>query len=273
MHLPIKVGTDKGKDVDTKALLDSGAGGIFMDHRFASKNDIQLHPLTKPISVQNVDRTPNKKGTITHYVKEEMEINRRRSKQIFLITGLGNKSIILGLPWLQKVNPVIDWKKGTFEFREDLHLAQIWRIVEKARKNHGILSRKRTPKTTIEEIPDEEESTNIFCIIEGPLTFNLGNLTTGEFTEGHPAMSEREDLWIKAKTSVSQHLAHSMKQEKDKPLKQLLPPEFHQWRKVFEQTVSERFPESWPWDHAIDLTVLYCPPPIPIGVRAVRSEC
>jgi hypothetical protein len=78
-----------------------------------------------------VDGTPNKKGTITHCTKGEMEINGRRSRLTFLVTGLGNESIILGLLWLQKVNPAIDWKKGTFEFREDLHLAQIQRIVEK----------------------------------------------------------------------------------------------------------------------------------------------
>jgi hypothetical protein len=69
MHLLIKVGTDKGKDVDMKALLNSGAGGIFMDHQFAGKNNIQLHPLMKPISIWNMDGIPNKKGTITHYAK------------------------------------------------------------------------------------------------------------------------------------------------------------------------------------------------------------
>jgi hypothetical protein len=51
MHLPIKVGTDKGKDVEMKALLDSGAGGIFMDHQFTDKNSIILHPLAKLILV------------------------------------------------------------------------------------------------------------------------------------------------------------------------------------------------------------------------------
>jgi hypothetical protein len=40
MHLPIKVGADKGKDIDMKALLNSGAGGIFMDHQFTNKNKI-----------------------------------------------------------------------------------------------------------------------------------------------------------------------------------------------------------------------------------------
>ena len=31
MHLPIEVGTDKEKDIKTQVLLDSGAGGVFMN--------------------------------------------------------------------------------------------------------------------------------------------------------------------------------------------------------------------------------------------------
>ena len=30
----------------------------------------------------------------------------------YLVTNLGNEDIILGLPWLQRVNPDIDWRKG-----------------------------------------------------------------------------------------------------------------------------------------------------------------
>ena len=30
MHLPVKVGTDEGKDVETQALLDSGAGEVVL---------------------------------------------------------------------------------------------------------------------------------------------------------------------------------------------------------------------------------------------------
>ena len=32
MHLPIKVGTEMRQDVKMKALLDSGAGGVFISH-------------------------------------------------------------------------------------------------------------------------------------------------------------------------------------------------------------------------------------------------
>ena len=156
MHLPIKVGTDMRQDVETKALLDSGAGGVFISHEFAERNGLKTFPLKKAISVRNVDGTPNKKGTISHYAKGELEVNGRKFPTSFLIAGLGEESVILGLPWLQKINLIIDWKKGTFEFREDLWAAQVRRIVAKAREKWGMLGKERTPQPTIEEIPDEE---------------------------------------------------------------------------------------------------------------------
>ncbi|KAF8224224.1 hypothetical protein L208DRAFT_1312726 [Tricholoma matsutake] len=63
MCLDIKVlGAGRGKAIETEALLDSGAGGIFMSHEFAESSGFGLHPLEKVIKVRNVDGTPNKKG-------------------------------------------------------------------------------------------------------------------------------------------------------------------------------------------------------------------
>jgi hypothetical protein len=35
----------------------------------------------------------------------------------FYITALGDQNLILGLPWLEKHNPIINWKEKTLEFR------------------------------------------------------------------------------------------------------------------------------------------------------------
>jgi hypothetical protein len=65
-----------------------------------------------------------------------------------------------------------------------------------------------------------------------------------------------QDTWIRAKTSISQQLAHDKADsnpEKKKSLDDLLPKAYHEYKSVFEKEASERFPESRPWDHAIDL--------------------
>jgi hypothetical protein len=38
----------------------------------------------------------------------------------FLITGLGNQKIILGLPWLREHNLEMNWKEGTLQWRRSV---------------------------------------------------------------------------------------------------------------------------------------------------------
>ena len=44
-------------------------------------------------------------------------INDRIMTKWFYVTMLGDQDLILGLPWLEKQNPIIDWAKKTLEFR------------------------------------------------------------------------------------------------------------------------------------------------------------
>ena len=63
MLLPILISSekDKGRIVETKALLDTGAGGKFIDQNFILANGIRTSKLEKPIMVYNVDGTKNKR--------------------------------------------------------------------------------------------------------------------------------------------------------------------------------------------------------------------
>ena len=112
--LEIKI---ESETVETNALLDSGAGGEFIDQNYAKTLNLPLETLNKPIPAINVDGTLNKKGTIKHYVNLELEIFRQLQTIRLLVTGLGKQKILLGFPWLQKNNPIIDWQTGTFQWR------------------------------------------------------------------------------------------------------------------------------------------------------------
>jgi gag-polyprotein putative aspartyl protease len=157
MHLPIQVaGSDRRKVIETEALLDSGAGGTFMNQDFAERNKLELLPIEQPILVKNVDGMPNNKGMISQFARTRLQINGEEFQEEFLITGLGKESIILGLPWLRRTNPDINWEDGTFHFLKDCLQAQVCRILEKTRKNHQLMRMVHLPKATVEEIPDEE---------------------------------------------------------------------------------------------------------------------
>ena len=88
-----------------------------MDQNFARKHNLRTTKLEQPIRAQNVDGTDNKQGTIHYYTDLNVKIGDQTFLERFYITGLGNQKIILGLPWLRKHNPEIDWEKGTVTWR------------------------------------------------------------------------------------------------------------------------------------------------------------
>jgi predicted aspartyl protease len=55
---------EKNEPIGTRPLVDSGAGGIFMDQNYAWKHRFNLTKLEYSITARNVDGTENKQGTI-----------------------------------------------------------------------------------------------------------------------------------------------------------------------------------------------------------------
>ncbi|ESK82028.1 hypothetical protein Moror_13448 [Moniliophthora roreri MCA 2997] len=61
------------------------------------------------------------------------------------------------------------------------------------------------------------------------------------------------EILIRAKTSVLQTLEHEKEEEKKKPIEETISKYLHEYKWQFEKHASERFPESRPYDHAIEL--------------------
>jgi len=118
MCLPTQLQTDNSETIETNMLLDSGAGGVFIDEDFTRKQGYHLTPLPQLIKCKNVDGTPNKLGTINYAMTLWLDVHGKRLQTRFLVTRLGQEKVILGLPWLRKINPDINWSKGMLWFRE-----------------------------------------------------------------------------------------------------------------------------------------------------------
>jgi len=65
-----KIDMHEGRTV--KALLDSGATGLFMSKSLAQKGGYRLIKLDRPLQIRNVDGTGNSGGAITHEVEVNM---------------------------------------------------------------------------------------------------------------------------------------------------------------------------------------------------------
>jgi hypothetical protein len=210
ISIPIEIGSNK-QTVET--LIDSSAGGLFIDQNYAKNFDINY--LDKLVKAYNVDGTENKRGTINAYINLEFSLGERKFKEQFYVTGLGKQKIILGFPWLHKYNLIIDWKKGEVTFKP---FKIDWRrLMEKGKR----IRMEQQPK--IEEVVDDKERKNrtTLPIVEDKLGVYINLLET--------------DVWI-CKTNIATELAieeNSKKQEKTD--KQLVPVEYHEYLDIFSE--------------------------------------
>ena len=135
---------------------------------------------------------------------------------------MGKQRIILGLPWFRENNPIIDWETG--------HVS--WRI-----KNQEIrkIQTKKIKRERIKQESQEEELDLLLQYINGELL-------------------ENEPEWIRTKITASQNLAlQHEKPKQDRTVEESVPPQFHNFLKVFDKEAADQFPTSKPWDHKIEM--------------------
>lgn len=112
MRFPIYI---KGgiKDVKAKALLDSSASGLFIHWDFVKKHCIPTRTYSHPRTIRNVDHSLNVLGKITNFVETTIKIGDHKEVTRLSVTDIKEDDLIpIGLPWLQKHNPDMDWTRG-----------------------------------------------------------------------------------------------------------------------------------------------------------------
>jgi len=105
-----KIDTHEG--VMIKALLNSGATGMFMDRQTAARHGFKLQKLERPLVIRNVDGTNNSGGAITHQVECNVFYKGHMERMRMDVCDLGKTKVILGIPWLVAYNPEINWETG-----------------------------------------------------------------------------------------------------------------------------------------------------------------
>ena len=97
------------------ALVDSGASGNYISRQLyntlgtGKKHKLQPYQLA----------IANRQTELVCHKTQPMEINTRHyAERIhFDIVKLTTQDIYLGMPWLKKYNPVVNWKTGVLTFR------------------------------------------------------------------------------------------------------------------------------------------------------------
>jgi predicted aspartyl protease len=205
-------------------MVDSGATNTFISQEFVQANKVRTLTLRKPIPLYNVDGSHNSAGSITEYVELRVDIEGHQETVQFLVTDLGSEDVIMGITWLRKHNPSVNWKEGSLR----LDLCQLDQV------------------GTCQE--DDDNDLGAFKVD--------GNHCTHRDWVKSKVLENGDKLWCCANfTYAQQFVEKAKKQERGETFEQIVPKHYQGFAKVFSEEALERLPEHCPGlDHPIDLT-------------------
>jgi gag-polyprotein putative aspartyl protease len=94
------------------ALLDSGATESFIHPRIVYELQIPTKELHRPQIVHNIDGMNNRLGEVTKEVRMSIGHEDYKETHRLLVADIREDNIILGYPFFEAVNPLIDWPMG-----------------------------------------------------------------------------------------------------------------------------------------------------------------
>ncbi|GLB41115.1 putative retrotransposable element tf2 155 kda protein type 1-like [Lyophyllum shimeji] len=265
--------TDTQEILGLKALLDSGASGLFLHIRFVREHGITTRTLSRPIPVKNVDGTANAAGAITEVVDLVLRYNGHSERVVFAVTDLGEQDMILRYTWLKEHNPEIDWAAGTVSMSRCPARCQTCReevkVERKARnKTRAAIRACRSsgvpaPEPELDDIPElypdpdcEDDpppeanpETDPVPDSQEADTMEEGDRLLATALFGYPAAEE-----IRASQTTSQRLAEAFAHNSaPKDFRDAVPDYLHDFEDVFSKAAFDELPERKQWDHAIEL--------------------
>ena len=93
-------------------MVDSGSTGNFVSSTFVSLNNLPTQAVANP---HNVHLADGSEYSCTDRVKLRLSAGMLREVIHFNVIPLQGYDLILGLPWLVKHNPAIDWARRSIE--------------------------------------------------------------------------------------------------------------------------------------------------------------
>jgi hypothetical protein len=98
-------------------LIDSGASTCFLNQEFAAAAGIPM--MSVPMKSQTVKlATGVQTQALCRARRVSVQIQSYRDNLQFMVLPLGDYDAILGMDWLKKYNPVLNWRNGTLMFNQ-----------------------------------------------------------------------------------------------------------------------------------------------------------
>ncbi|KAH7443388.1 hypothetical protein KP509_02G032100 [Ceratopteris richardii] len=109
---PVKLIMSK-KTLSLIALVDSGASSCFIDEGLVKKHGIPVLRKNRPVVAEVVDGRPLASGNITmETIPLRVHLGDHDSHICFNVISSPVNMVIIGMPWLKKHNPEINWENN-----------------------------------------------------------------------------------------------------------------------------------------------------------------
>lgn len=97
-------------------LIDCGATGNFVSEEYVKRYKLHTSRLSSNDIVSLADGSQQSTGS--YLASESIEIGSYQDNIDLVVFPIQGYDVILGMPWLEKFNPTIDWRDRTIKFRD-----------------------------------------------------------------------------------------------------------------------------------------------------------
>ena len=119
LYVPVQLFLTNGLLVDTLAFVDSGVDCSLIDKALVKEHMLEEQQLSPPITFEVIDGHTLPSGTSDSYVNCSLKINNKSVDHKFYTLDTPRTSLVLGLDWLRKFNPSIDWELLKLSFPDE----------------------------------------------------------------------------------------------------------------------------------------------------------
>jgi hypothetical protein len=253
------------------ALVDFGATSSFIDQTFVAQHNIPVVKKSSPVPVEVIDGRTITSSAITHETTPlELYIGKHTEKIVLNIISTPHHPIILGLPWLETHNPIIDWRSKTLTFSAQRCTSQECHVQKNTlcspAKNPVVKNPKSvgTNSSFLKSVMSSPAIMNPPVVRTKPCPIkNLAQKTNPVqiFVDGTvPFYQAAKNLQVFA---IHVNPANN-KNPQSKPTPVKLPEKYKDFVDVFEKINVDQLPAHSPYDCLIDLEEGHSPPFGPI---------
>ena len=254
------------------ALVDSGSDLTLMDMDTAIAHDLLISELPAPLKMETIDGTVLPSGSPTKYVDVDLLVNGSTTSARCYLIRSPHAPLILGLDWLKKTTPSIDWSTMTLRIPDVDECSEPKPLADSQGCSVSCLttsSRSPIHETAFELTSDVFASVTPLCQGSAVCPRSLKADAVTCVTVASPEQATLDEGTVLSTTPLDnpaecfdQYLDDIESPEPE--LLKSLPSEYSDFVSLFSPATSELLPEHRPYDISIELQPGTSPPWGPI---------